>query len=450
MSAPYNWDEDPYEFEDDSGDNFSRYVWLALALAIVLHLVVLFFLGKVPFVIGLQESWERTSQDVAIDDQVVVMPEGVDEPLIDPANEVAPPEEAADLLANIDEILPEIRDTDIDISPTITEPEVQLKMERPALSGEGLDDLLEPTKGPDLAMDMEAIGSQELFKDAADGQVVIEEGASLSDVLDPDEFNDSLLKKGAGGLSDKGVMDGFSRLDDLLAMPEGKLTRSKAMIGSDLLFEFGSSTLRESARLSLMKVAMLVELNTDMFCWIEGHTDLIGSEDYNLKLSHKRAAAVRDYLIKAFALEPDRFYVKAYGMTAPIMVDGTQEEQAVNRRVEIKMRKDLPAPVEINPAQPPQILPKTRKAVVVAGPQGEASEAPEAREPVEQAEPVLPTEPAKQEFPKARKAVIVEEAEQAIPYDPTQDPHQPALPAHPDRPSEPSESTEPEQALPVD
>lgn len=428
MAKDYNWDLDPDDPYDDyrtsRRDHFGRFVVIAFVIAVILHLIAFFFLGKVPFFVESKDSWEWQSKNVNIEQPVIVLPNDQDEALTDPVDEVTPPENAADLLSKIDDILPELRDTDIDISPNIAEPEVELKLERPALAGEGLDDLLEPTKGPDVSMDLDQLGQNDnLFKEAAEGQVTIDEGSSMADVLDPDEFNDSLLKKGAGGLDENGAMEGFSRLDDLLSMPEGKLARSKAMIGSDLLFEFGEATLRESARLSLMKVAMLVELNPNMYCWVEGHTDLLGDEAYNQELSRQRAQAVATYLTKAFDVNPARLHVQAYGMSQPIVFEGDQIQQAVNRRVEIKMRKEKPPGADQQRSGP-----VTRKAVLVEDSQGQ---------PVPRRAP----QPAPQK-PEPAQALPVEQA----PQNPSPKPAPPeALPAFP---VAPDQSEEPAQALP--
>jgi len=67
---------------------------------------------------------------------------------------------------------------------------------------------------------------------------------------------------------------------------------------------------------------------------IEGHTDSVGSADYNLKLSQRRANAVRDYLISK-GISPDRLEAVGYGETRPIASNRTAAGRAKNRRVEI-------------------------------------------------------------------------------------------------------------------
>ena len=67
---------------------------------------------------------------------------------------------------------------------------------------------------------------------------------------------------------------------------------------------------------------------------IEGHTDSVGDENYNLKLSKRRAEAVVAY-IKSKGVAGSRFKVEAFGETRPRFDNATKEGQSKNRRVEI-------------------------------------------------------------------------------------------------------------------
>jgi outer membrane protein OmpA-like peptidoglycan-associated protein len=71
--------------------------------------------------------------------------------------------------------------------------------------------------------------------------------------------------------------------------------------------------------------------------YINGHTDSDGSEDYNLKLSFRRALAVKDYLISNFPISPDRILVRGYGEGMPLFPNTTKDNKRLNRRVEIVM-----------------------------------------------------------------------------------------------------------------
>ncbi len=72
---------------------------------------------------------------------------------------------------------------------------------------------------------------------------------------------------------------------------------------------------------------------------IAGHTDSVGSEQYNLYLSRRRAEAVRNYFIQK-GIDPERLIARGYGEYQPIADNGTPEGRARNRRVEIRVIRE--------------------------------------------------------------------------------------------------------------
>jgi OmpA-OmpF porin, OOP family len=70
---------------------------------------------------------------------------------------------------------------------------------------------------------------------------------------------------------------------------------------------------------------------------VQGHTDDQGSDDYNLKLSQRRAETVVAYL-GLFDIDTNRLVPKGYGEFKPVMPNTTEEERAKNRRVELVKR----------------------------------------------------------------------------------------------------------------
>ena len=152
---------------------------------------------------------------------------------------------------------------------------------------------------------------------------------------DLEAFNNALAK--AAGNSE--ITQGFSNLDDLLNRTGPLLDDTKPiLIPTDLLFKFNQSDLQESARLSMMKLGLLIKRNQESKFIIEGHTDTIGSEEYNMTLSLKRAQSVHDWLVESLGLGEERVSVKGYGETKPLVPTGDRDAQAINRRVEIAIR----------------------------------------------------------------------------------------------------------------
>ena len=83
-------------------------------------------------------------------------------------------------------------------------------------------------------------------------------------------------------------------------------------------------------------IAFLKE-NSDKRVDLEGHTDSIGTEQYNQGLSERRAASVKDYLTKR-DVDAGRITTRGFGETKPIADNKTAEGRSKNRRVEIKVR----------------------------------------------------------------------------------------------------------------
>jgi outer membrane protein OmpA-like peptidoglycan-associated protein len=73
---------------------------------------------------------------------------------------------------------------------------------------------------------------------------------------------------------------------------------------------------------------------------VEGHTDSVGSAQYNQGLSERRAAAVKDYLVKNGGVASDRIQSVGYGETKPIADNATSKGKFDNRRVEILILSD--------------------------------------------------------------------------------------------------------------
>jgi len=108
----------------------------------------------------------------------------------------------------------------------------------------------------------------------------------------------------------------------------------KVTFGSGILFDFNKSDLRKESKNSLAKFAKTVNKYQDTNIFLEGHTDNKGSEEYNQKLSEKRAKAVSDY-IQSLNVDKIRLTEFGYGKTQAIADNDTEEGRQLNRRVEI-------------------------------------------------------------------------------------------------------------------
>ncbi len=108
---------------------------------------------------------------------------------------------------------------------------------------------------------------------------------------------------------------------------------------SDVLFRSGSYELLPGARERLAKVSGIVLAYPSLHVAIEGHTDSVGSDEYNQQLSERRAQAVRDYFVQQ-GINSSAVEARGYGKTQPIASNDTTEGRQQNRRVELILSGD--------------------------------------------------------------------------------------------------------------
>jgi outer membrane protein OmpA-like peptidoglycan-associated protein len=126
----------------------------------------------------------------------------------------------------------------------------------------------------------------------------------------------------------------------------------------DVLFDSGSYTLKPAARERLARISGIVLAYPDLRLEIEGHTDSVGSDEFNQKLSEKRAASVRDYLVDN-NVSINNVIARGFGKTRPVADNSTAAGRKLNRRVEMIVSGDVignvvghPAGTDSSPALP--------------------------------------------------------------------------------------------------
>jgi outer membrane protein OmpA-like peptidoglycan-associated protein len=106
-------------------------------------------------------------------------------------------------------------------------------------------------------------------------------------------------------------------------------------LGSDYLkFEFDRAELRPEDRELLSRIAGILLTSQDYTVSVNGHTDDVGTDEYNKRLSERRAQAVRDYLVNA-GLSAEIVSVTGHGKSLPLVKGTTDAARAKNRRVEL-------------------------------------------------------------------------------------------------------------------
>lgn len=104
----------------------------------------------------------------------------------------------------------------------------------------------------------------------------------------------------------------------------------------NVYFDFNKHTLKSISFKSINALVKEMKKNTNLVIEIAGHTDNIGKDDYNRRLSQRRANSVRKYLLKKGILK-NRIISKGYGETSPVTTNKTKIGRQRNRRVEIRI-----------------------------------------------------------------------------------------------------------------
>lgn len=341
MDREYSW-ETASTYSPPRREGMGWYFLVAVILALSIHVAALVMAGNTFYRSEISEPTEWVSQPLRLN-SIETEPETVAE--VPPEEELERPVDDSDLVDDPEAAIAELENIDIDIDTNLEEMSLpEMRIEKPTLAGDDQGELLQPTIGDNVNPDIPDPGKIKLdFPEPRQGQIVVDDGTPLADVLDPDQVAKDLGKmKGAGGGDAAGAIEGYTGLTAYANMSPGDLERNKASIGSDLLFAFNSSTLRDDARITLLTVAQLIDRNPGMYCWVEGHTDSIGGEEFNLQLSEKRGQAVKDWLVRSLQLDSNLIVVRAFGKSELIVAEGDREAQAPNRRVDIKMRKTPP------------------------------------------------------------------------------------------------------------
>jgi len=104
---------------------------------------------------------------------------------------------------------------------------------------------------------------------------------------------------------------------------------------SDVLFDFNKADLKPGAREKLAKIAGIVLSHPGLKMSIEGHADAIGSDEYNQRLSQRRAESVHSYLVTQGVPRDEIVATAGFGEGRPVATNGTAEGRQQNRRVEL-------------------------------------------------------------------------------------------------------------------
>ncbi len=119
-----------------------------------------------------------------------------------------------------------------------------------------------------------------------------------------------------------------------------ELSKPKAgakIVLNNVFFDFDKYEIQNASITELNRILELTKANSKIKIAIEGYTDNVGNDSYNMGLSQRRADAIKNYLIKNGVAESQISYSKGYGKANPIDTNDTKEGRQKNRRVEFKI-----------------------------------------------------------------------------------------------------------------
>ncbi|MFN8641142.1 MAG: OmpA family protein [Candidatus Binatia bacterium] len=185
------------------------------------------------------------------------------------------------------------------------------------------------------------------------GQVVSKSCTSISDSNDSTFWVWGALIGAASGAVLCGVLghvflDPAEPVEAVLPPPVPEPTAAPPAVRQRIVlrgvnFDFNSSAIGPDSRPVLEEAAAQLKQHPDVHVLVQGFTDSIGSEEYNQRLSLRRAEAVYRYLVN-LGVDPERLTVEGFGESHPVADNDTEVGRAQNRRVELHPTQPTPAP----------------------------------------------------------------------------------------------------------
>ncbi len=105
----------------------------------------------------------------------------------------------------------------------------------------------------------------------------------------------------------------------------------------DVKFDFDRAEVKSGSYDDIRNLADFMKEYGQTSTVVEGHTDSVGTDAYNQRLSERRANAVRDVLVNQHGLDSNRIQAVGYGESRPVADNATEEGRAINRRVEAEV-----------------------------------------------------------------------------------------------------------------
>ncbi len=155
---------------------------------------------------------------------------------------------------------------------------------------------------------------------------------------DPDNDGDGILDGDDACPNEAEVVNGVDDDDGCPDEADIEVVGDNILLRDRVYFDFANARVRGRSWPMLAQIARLLQAHPEyLVVSIEGHCDEIGSDQVNQWLSERRANRVRDFLIERHGIDPDRLRVAGFGRSRPLVEGHTDEDRALNRRVEFRI-----------------------------------------------------------------------------------------------------------------
>ena len=132
---------------------------------------------------------------------------------------------------------------------------------------------------------------------------------------------------------DKVIAEQARRNNKLYNQSAEKMYKTRQL--PTITYDFDSIRPPEYAYAFLDKVAQIMNLHENLHLVVEGHADIVGTDEYNYWISSARASAMKSYLVSR-GIRADRIHIYSYGADRPLTLDNSFAGRKTNRRVEFK------------------------------------------------------------------------------------------------------------------
>jgi len=121
------------------------------------------------------------------------------------------------------------------------------------------------------------------------------------------------------------------------SQPEPEPAAEPVRVELDVKFDFDRDVVKQDSYGDIQNLADFMKEYGQTTTVLEGHTDSVGTDAYNQRLSERRANAVRNVLVDQYGVEGGRVNAVGYGESRPVADNATEEGRAINRRVEAEV-----------------------------------------------------------------------------------------------------------------